>query len=34
VSRIGFMKGQIKVPADFDMMGGNAVADLFEGGRE
>jgi prevent-host-death family protein len=34
VSRIGFMKGQIKVPADFDMMGGNTVADLFEGGRE
>jgi antitoxin (DNA-binding transcriptional repressor) of toxin-antitoxin stability system len=34
VSRIGFMKGQIKVPADFDTMGGDAAADLFEGNHE
>ncbi|MEX3953451.1 type II toxin-antitoxin system Phd/YefM family antitoxin [Paraburkholderia sp. EG287A] len=34
VQRIGFMKGLIKVPDDFDTMGGEAVADLFEGKGE
>ncbi|MCE4540921.1 MULTISPECIES: type II toxin-antitoxin system Phd/YefM family antitoxin [unclassified Caballeronia] len=29
--RIGFMKGQLKVPADFDTMGADAIADMFEG---
>jgi prevent-host-death family protein len=29
--RIGFLKGQIKVPSDFDTMGGDSAADLFEG---
>ena len=29
--RIGFMKGQIKVPADFDTMGSAEIAALFEG---
>ena len=32
--RIGFLKHQIKVPFDFDTMGGEAVADMFEGSRE
>lgn len=30
-SRIGFMKGQIRVPDDFDTMGDDAVRKLFEG---
>ncbi|HXZ09106.1 MAG TPA: type II toxin-antitoxin system Phd/YefM family antitoxin [Paraburkholderia sp.] len=34
VRRIGFMKGQIKVPDDFDTMGGEAIADMFEGQDE
>jgi hypothetical protein len=34
VRRIGFMKGLIKVPDDFDTMGGEALADLFEGKGE
>lgn len=29
--RIGFMKGQMKVPADFDTMGSDEISDLFEG---
>lgn len=29
--RIGFMKGQIKVPADFGTMGSDEISDLFEG---
>ncbi|KXV02636.1 prevent-host-death protein [Caballeronia megalochromosomata] len=29
--RIGFMKGQLRVPADFDTMGADEIADLFEG---
>jgi prevent-host-death family protein len=29
--RIGFMKGQIKVPADFDTMGADEISDMFEG---
>ncbi|MFL9999043.1 type II toxin-antitoxin system Phd/YefM family antitoxin [Paraburkholderia sediminicola] len=31
VRRIGFLKGQIKVPADFDTMGAGEITDLFEG---
>jgi prevent-host-death family protein len=34
VRRVGFLKDQIKVPADFDTMGGEAVADMFEGKGE
>ncbi|MBN3818888.1 type II toxin-antitoxin system Phd/YefM family antitoxin [Paraburkholderia sp. Se-20369] len=30
-ARIGFMKGQIKVPDDFDTMGGDDIRKLFEG---
>lgn len=30
-SRLGFMKGMIQVPDDFDTMGGDAVAQLFDG---
>ena len=30
--RAGFMAGEIEVPEDFDRMGGEALADLFEGG--
>ncbi|RQR60795.1 type II toxin-antitoxin system prevent-host-death family antitoxin [Burkholderia sp. Bp9002] len=30
-SRIGFMKGQIRVPDDFDSMGGDEIRKLFEG---
>jgi prevent-host-death family protein len=29
--RIGFMKGQIQVPDDFDRMGEDEIAALFEG---
>ncbi|GAA5179262.1 MULTISPECIES: type II toxin-antitoxin system Phd/YefM family antitoxin [Halomonadaceae] len=29
--RLGFMKDQFKVPEDFDRMGQNEIADLFEG---
>ncbi|MEM5439887.1 type II toxin-antitoxin system Phd/YefM family antitoxin [Paraburkholderia diazotrophica] len=31
VRRIGFLKGQISVPDDFDTMGAESVADMFEG---
>ncbi|MBN3835293.1 type II toxin-antitoxin system prevent-host-death family antitoxin [Burkholderia sp. Ac-20344] len=31
-SRIGFMKGQIRVPDDFDSMGCDTISKLFEGG--
>ncbi len=31
--RIGFMAGEISVPADFDQMGAEAIAALFEGKR-
>ena len=31
VRRIGFLKGQIKVPADFDTMGADEIAGQFEG---
>jgi len=30
--RLGFMAGEISVPDDFDRMGGEEVAHLFEGG--
>ncbi|WP_179403406.1 type II toxin-antitoxin system Phd/YefM family antitoxin [Burkholderia guangdongensis] len=30
-SRIGFMKGQIHVPDDFDSMGSGEIQTLFEG---
>lgn len=29
--RIGFMKGQMKVPADFDTLGAAEIATMFEG---
>ncbi len=32
-SRIGFMKGQIHVPADSDSMGRDVIRTLFEGNR-
>ena len=28
--RIGFLKGQVSVPADFDRMGQSEITDLFE----
>jgi hypothetical protein len=31
VRRIGFLKGQITIPDDFDTMSGESVADMFEG---
>ena len=30
-ARLGFMAGEIAVPDDFDQMGGEAIAALFEG---
>ena len=33
VRRTGFLSGQIAVPDDFDAMGGDAIAALFEGAR-
>ncbi|OXI91672.1 prevent-host-death protein [Burkholderia sp. AU33423] len=30
-SRIGFMKGQIRIPDDFDTMGSDEIGKLFEG---
>ena len=33
IKRIGFMIGQIKVPDDFDTMGGSEIHALFEGGE-
>ena len=29
--RIGFLKGQIMIPSDFDRMGQNEIAEIFEG---
>ena len=29
--RIGFLKGKVKIPADFDKMGSEMVLDYFEG---
>lgn len=31
--RLGFLQGEIRVPDDFDRMGEDEVATLFEGGR-
>jgi len=28
--RVGFLKGQIEVPADFDQMGQNEITEIFE----
>ncbi|WP_338926744.1 type II toxin-antitoxin system Phd/YefM family antitoxin [Mycetohabitans endofungorum] len=33
-SRIGFLKGQISVPADFDTMGAADIEQLFDGNAE
>ena len=30
--RVGIVEGQLKVPADFDVMGSETIANLFEGG--
>ena len=30
-SRLGFMKGMMEVPDDFDRMGGDAIAQMFAG---
>ncbi|GAB3630030.1 antitoxin [Pandoraea terrae] len=32
--RTGFLKGQFKVPADFDTMGSSEISDLFEGQQQ
>jgi hypothetical protein len=32
-TRIGFLKGRISVPADFDTMGQGEITALFEGSR-
>ena len=29
--RLGFLKGTMQVPADFDRMGGDAIASMFAG---
>ena len=34
VQRAGFLKGQIKVPADFDRLGQNEIINAFEGSDE
>ena len=31
--RVGFLKGAVSVPADFDRMGGEAICNMFEGGQ-
>ena len=33
VRRLGFMTGQVAVPADFDRMGGAEIEELFRGDR-
>lgn len=33
VRRLGFMEGQITVPADFDRMGGEEIERIFGGGE-
>ena len=30
-SRVGFLKGQISVPSDFDRMGEDSISSMFEG---
>ena len=32
-NRVGFLRGFISVPSDFDRLGGDAIADMFEGKR-
>jgi hypothetical protein len=32
--RLGLLQGQCQVPDDFDHMEAEAIADLFEGGRQ
>ncbi len=32
--RLGFMTGQIKIPDDFDKMGGPEIEEMFQGGEE
>jgi prevent-host-death family protein len=34
VRRIGFMKGQIKTPGNFDTMGADEISGMFEGGKK
>lgn len=31
IQRVGFMKGQIQIPDDFDRMGQNEIINIFEG---
>ena len=31
ITRIGFLKGQITIPNDFDQMGQNEISNAFEG---
>jgi prevent-host-death family protein len=33
VQRLGFMKGEIEVPEDFDTMGSNEIEQLFDGDK-
>ena len=33
-SRLGFMKGMMQVPDDFDRMGGDTIAQMFAGGAD
>lgn len=33
VQRLGFMKGEFKVPSDFDSMGSDAIINLFGAGQ-
>lgn len=33
VQRIGFLRGMIQVPDDFDVMGRARIQELFEGGK-
>jgi prevent-host-death family protein len=33
-SRLGFMKGMLKIPSDFDRMGDDAIARLFNGSAD
>ena len=33
IRRLGFLKGQIEVPDDFDRMGSEEIERLFEGGE-
>jgi prevent-host-death family protein len=33
IKRVGFLSGQVKVPADFDRMGEEVIDELFNGTR-